>query len=149
MFSGVVWMAVLAGTAFWLGSGSNGWDFNGDGFVTLRDVWGVAGIVAIMPMLGVVLAIASLVPEPILRFLEFEAVADWLLKGSLSGVVGVASWLVLLMLLFLAEFKIIGWIKPGAESWKHALERPASPSPGKHQVTGLDGTTYCSTQKHQ
>src|SRR4051812_31457392 len=108
MFSGVVWMAVLAGTAFLLGSGSNGWDFNGDGFVTLRDVWGVAGIVAIMPTLGVALVIASLVPEPMLRFLEFEAVADWLLKGSLSGLVGVASWLLLLMLLFLVEFKIIG-----------------------------------------
>ena len=64
----------------------------------------MAGIVNILPALGAMLGIATVVPEPVLQFLEFYAAADWMIKGPLSGLIGVASWLLVLFLLFHAEF---------------------------------------------
>lgn len=116
MFSAVAWFLLIAGTALWVGSFPSGWDFNADGHVTILDLWRMAGVVAILPVVAVCFAVAAVVPEPALRFLEFGPVADWLIKGSLSGLIGMASWLLILVLLFKIEFWIMQKVSPGG--WK-------------------------------
>jgi len=116
MFSPLVWLLLMAGTAVWVGSFPGGWDYNADGYVTIRDLWGVAGVVAIIPVASVCVAIAAAVPEPALRFLEFGPIADWMLKGSLSGPIGIAAWVLILVLLMQIEFRIMQKVSPGG--WK-------------------------------
>ena len=89
-------------------------------------LWGVAGVVVHLPMTGVMFGIAAVVSEPVLRFFEFGAVADWLLKGPLSGLIGVAGWLLILCLLCLAEFRIMQLLSPGG--WGRHRRRPTTPT---------------------